>query len=411
MALIGLAATQTAANAAAPAASAAQQAILRQHLVKTANWRRILWTKPPRVEGALHALHAHPTTGAGRTVPYWTTTITSPLDGNTYQASMVGSSPYEVRPHNTNIAYVPIVVRIHLGGFVLDPTVPGLCDTQSPAYRFFNSPLFRPTTFISNGVNVSNVKGGAQLISAFQRANFWKAAKGTDFGVTFVPSRSTPIVVDWYPSNPSDGVVGVPSDCSPALVPAPLVEINEFDAELQAIAAAYAKPSQVPVTLAVDTAIYVGVTSQCCVLGYHNAIPVFGGTQLYAVGAYFDTNQAFGPHFADITVWAHELGELVDDPFVQSIPTVPGGDNNGLTPSWGHTGQVYGCQNNLEVGDPLTPDQEGDFVNYAIPGYGGFTYHTQDLAFHDWFYRTASSSTGGKGSFIGNFGAGQPTLC
>jgi hypothetical protein len=136
-----------------------------------------------------------------------------------------------------------------------------------------------------------------------------------------------------------------------------------------------------------------------------------GGTQLYAVGAYFDTNSVFGPHFADTTVWAHELGELIDDPFVQSIPGAPGGTANDTTPSWGHTGQVSGCQTNLEVGDPLTPDQGGHFPNFPVVGVGGFVYHYQDLAFHDWFYRTPSSSTGGKYSFAGEFSGNAGSLC
>jgi len=324
---------------------------------------------------------------------------------------MVGSSPYASTPVNTNVTYVPVAVRIHLAGFTLDPTAVSHCDTQSPARRFFNSPIFRPNTFISNGVNVSSsVPGGTQLISAFQRANFWNAiGHGGSYGVTLVPSRLDTIVVDWFPTDPLDFVSNVPDNCGGTTQLA-VVNINEFNDELLSIAATYAKSNQVPVSLAVDTAIYVGPnTNNCCVLGYHNAIPVPGGTQLYAVGAYFDTNSVFGPDFADTTIWAHELGELIDDPFVQSIPGAPGGTTNDLTPAWGHTGQVGGCQNNLEVGDPLTPDQGGHFGNFPVVGVGGFVYHYQDLAFHDWFYRTASTSTGASGSFRGNLaGGGQP---
>jgi hypothetical protein len=260
-------------------------------------------------------------------------------------------------------------------------------------------------------VDVSRVPGGTQLISAFQRANFWHAVHDTFYGVTLIPTRFQPIVVDWTPTNPSDFVAGIPDSCG-GTTPVPFVNINEFNDELLSIAAAYARPNQIPVTLAVDTAIYVGSnTNNCCVLGYHNAVPVPGGTQVYAVGAYFDNNNAFGPHFADTTVWAHELGELVDDPFVQSIPGVPGGDNNDLTPSWGPSGQQFGCQNNLEVGDPLTPDQVGSYGNFPVVGAGGFVYHYQDLAFHDWFYRTPSSSTGGKFSFAGTFTQSAGALC
>jgi hypothetical protein len=390
--------------------------------VDTRRWKPMMPHVPPTARGRLRRLGrpgglTPSIPGPGLTVPYWTTQITSPLDHNTYNVSMVGSSPYAPTPTNTNVTYVPAVVRIHLGGLVLNPTVPSpsygnptpgkTCDAQSPSQRFFNSPIFRPTTFTSNGVPVSQI-GGSQLESAFQRANFWSAVHGTQYGVTLIPSRIQPIVVDWTPTNPSDFVAGIPDNCG-GLAAVAVVNINEFNDELLAIAAAYAKSNQVPVTLGVDTAIYVGgSTNNCCVLGYHNAVPVAGGTQLYAVGAYFDTNSVFGPGFADTVVWSHELSELIDDPFVQSIPTVPGGFANDLTPPWGGTGQVGGCQNNLETGDPLSPGEIGNYPAHPVVGVGGFVYHYQDLAFHDWFYRTPSSSTGGKFSFTGTFTRDPP---
>ncbi|MEO9213999.1 MAG: hypothetical protein ABI242_12770 [Caulobacteraceae bacterium] len=398
-AVAGLTIAAAPAPAAAPKAAAAALPKIDTH-----HWRPMLFAAPPTADH--RARLRMRATMAGVTVPYWSTQITSPLDHQTYDVSMVGSSPYDAHPHNTNVTYVPVVLRIHLGGQVLDPTAVSHCDTQSPARRFFNSPLFRPNTFVSNGVNVSAVPGGTQIISAYQRANFWNSVKGTTYGVTLIPSRLDPIVVDWFPQNPQDSVGTVPDNCGGQTLVA-FTEINEFDAELQTVAATYAQPNQIPTTLANDVAIYIGSPGNCCVLGYHNAIPVAGGTQLYAVGAYFDTIHAFGPHFADTTVWVHELGELIDDPFVQSINGVPGGVNNDLTPAWGHTGQVGGCQNNLENGDPLTPDQGGNFPNYGVTGTGGYVYHYQDLAFHDWFYRTPSSSTGGKYSFVGNFSGVQ----
>ena len=73
---------------------------------------------------------------------------------------------------------------------------------------------------------------------------------------------------------------------------------------------------------------------------------------------------------------------------------------------------MFGCQNNLEAGAPLTPDQAGNFPNFGVRGLGGYIYHYQDLPFHDWFYRTPSTSTGGSGSFQGLLaGGGQPTIC
>lgn len=414
---LGLAAAAMIAGAASAGeiSDAAKAQYLNSHRANARAWRPMVLSKPPAsaraaaVKAGVRAAYA-PIIGTGTTVPYWTTTIKSPLDGNTYTVSMVGSSPYAPKPVNTNVTYVPVAIRIHLSGFTLDPTANSHCDTQSPATRFFNSPIFKPNAFTSNGENVSGGFAPQQLISAFQRANFWKAVKNTSYGVTLVPSQANTIVVDWYPADPLDFVAGVPDNCG-GVTPVALVNINEFNTELLTIAATYAKPNQVPTTLANDVAIYVGGnTNNCCVLGYHNAVPVPGGTQLYAIGAYFDTNQVFQGRFPDITVWSHELGELIDDPFVQSIPGAPGGTANDLTPAWGDTGQVpgppKGCQNNLEVGDPLTPAQLGNFGVYPVTGVGHFVYHYQDLAFHDWFYRTPSTSTGGSGSFKGNLAGG-----
>ena len=319
---------------------------------------------------------------------------------------MVGGSPYAASPSNTLVPYVPVVLRIHLKGYVIDPTVVSHCDTQSASTRFFNSPMFQPVAAItSNGVNVA-APGGSQLLSGFQRANFWNAVKGTNYGVTLTPTRSSAIVVDWSPTNRRDTIVTVSDNCG-GHIPLAEIEINELDAELQKVAQTYANPTQIPMTLVSDTAIYQTTTSNCCILGYHNAISLSTGIQTYAVGAYYTSNNVFGPAFADITIWTHELSELMDDPFVQAIPSVPGGTSNDLTPAWGHTGQVSTCQNNLETGDPLTPGQAGNFGNYPITGVGGFVYHYQDLGFHDWYYRTASSSTGGKYSFAGNFSTVQ----
>jgi hypothetical protein len=374
-------------------------------------WKPRFFVTPPGQVGR-HGLEdqRQRASGPGTTIPFWTNTIKSPLNGRTYTYSMVGSSPYVASPANTNVTYVPVVLRITLDGVTLDPTKTSNCDTESPATRFFNSPLFQPLTVMSNGVTVSNPNGGSQLISAFQRANYWNVVQGTDYGVTLVPSQSQPIVVDWSPTDPNDEVTEVADNCG-GMTPVMVLNINEVDSELRSIAKKYSQPSDVPTTLLDDVAIYVGSgTNNCCVLGYHNAVKVTGGTQVYAVGAYFDTNAVFGPDFADTTVWAHELGELINDPFVQSIPGVPGGHNNGLTPVWGQTGQTYGCQNNLEVGDPLTPDQVGYFHTNPITGVGGFVYHYQDLAFHDWFFRTPSTGAGGLYSFVGNFTHAAPPL-
>jgi len=80
---------------------------------------------------------------------------------------------------------------------------------------------------------------------------------------------------------------------------------------------------------------------------------------------------------------SHEVAEWMNDPF-----------GNNPTKPWGNIGQVSGCQNNLEVGDPLTGTGITDTLN-------GKTYHLQELAFFSWFYHS-SPSLGANGWFSSN---------
>jgi hypothetical protein len=104
----------------------------------------------------------------------------------------------------------------------------------------------------------------------------------------------------------------------------------------------------------------------------------------------WDITGDFGPTVADASVASHEIAEFMDDP----LGTNP-------TPAWGNVGQVSGCQNNLEVGDPLTGTP---LLSYML---SGKTYHVQELAFFSWYYNsngTPSLGAGGKFSSNGTFG-------
>lgn len=373
---------------------------------------------PPRASGDAILKRIGAAGSLGTSLPYWTTTITSPLNGTAYTVSMLGSSPYAATPSNTTIIYVPVVVRVNSKGYTFDPTATAHCDTQSAESRFFASPLFVATTypaagpgFASNGVNVAaGVSAGAlQLESAFQRANFWQAVQGSAYGVTLAPSTTTPTVISYTTTNANDAVVQVASPCGGAAINLAEVSYTEWDALVQKIAKAYASPTTIPIVLTYDVAFYQGSTPKngnCCILGYHNAVawPIGSssptGTLVYAEAAY--TDAGVFTNASDISPWSHELAEMIDDPFGQLIAGAPGGAANDTTPAWGGVGQVLqgSCQNNLEPGDPLTG------THLAITGANGFVYHFQDLAFHDWFFRTSPyTGAGAKGSFQGTFGA------
>jgi hypothetical protein len=331
-----------------------------------------------------------------RTIPFWRAHITSPLRAQDFSYDMVGNTPYAA-PSRAVIPYVPIVARVHFqDGTVLDPTQPGNCDPVSPAVRFMNSPLFQPAVFTSNGVNVSaGVRGGTQLTSAFQRANFWSNVQRTQFGVALTPAHS-PIVVDVLAPARASQVFSFPITCPNGTMPTinlGTIDINTYDGIVQNLIAKYARSDQFPIVLTYNIVQTIG--GGCCVIGYHNAVAVATGTQTYAVGAYTDAVFS-APQIHDIYAWSHEMSEWLDDPFVQAL--VNGGNLNNTTPPWGHTGQVSGCQTNLETGDPLT-----GVGSFEIQGAGGFLYSFQDEAFHDWFYRTPSTGTGGMFSFEGTF--------
>jgi hypothetical protein len=319
---------------------------------------------------------------AGTTIPFFTGSVMSPLDGNTYQYSLVGRDPTKSNT-TTQVSFVPIILVITFAdGTVLDPTQPGCNDSLSVANRFFQGPNFVATPLTSNGVNV----GRTQVNDAFQRAEFWTILKGHNYHTALVPATS-PIVVNVNAPRGSKTVGGVCSGTGHRIG-----EINffKYDSIVTNLATTYATTTQVPVILSYNTFETFG---GCCILGYHNAFarPVGAaiGTQVYAVGAYNDPGIFGTTPIEDIHAWTHEIGELLNDPFI-----------NNATPAWGHVGQVGGCQNNLEVGDPLTG------TAFTL-NYNGFTYHPQELAFFDWFFRTPSSGTGGKFSFEGTFTSSQ----
>lgn len=98
----------------------------------------------------------------------------------------------------------------------------------------------------------------------------------------------------------------------------------------------------------------------CCIGGYHSANGAQPGGHTYAHATYVDSLGSFSQ---DVSALSHEIGEWVDDPFV----------NN----------HVHCNDNNiLEVGDPL----EGN-ANYGAYPYtlNGFTYNLQSLLFIGYF--------------------------
>lgn len=323
-------------------------------------------------------------------LPMWSYSITSTRDGGNYSGVMVGASPYTSNATTTITSQViPIIFTI--GSTVFNPTkADSTCEGgKVPLTLFKQSPIFAKAAFTLNGVSV----GKDQYVDAFQRANFWGpvTADGGKYHTNLKLVSLPAIKV-----NPgANGAIVYTGGCE-ALGG---VDINWWDnyvtgTLIPSLAAKGVGPTTLPIFMMYNVVMYDTFPSNCCYLGYHGAIgsPV----QTYSP-LEFDSTGAFdsGDGWRDTYAAAHEVGEWMDDPL-----------GNNLTPAWGHTGQVSGCQNNLEVGDPLSGTNA---ITKTMPN--GFTYHLQELAFYSWFYSAPSIGAGGLFSDNGTFAADAGAVC
>jgi hypothetical protein len=343
---------------------------------------------------------AAPDVALASTLPMWNYTIVSPLDGNTYSGSMVGSSPFYRGARTTNIPtyLVPLIIKTPDGG-TFDPTALDGCDTGggSPFSQVLGSPVFQSSLYTINGISL----GTGQYVDEFQRANFYEAnvsMTGDSYHTALSPITTLPAQTVNIPANEGEswnlnrcGNLGV-------------IDFSTFNSiivntVIPSLASQGVSPTSFPVFVMHDVVMGDPGDSpfqNCCVIGFHGASG--SPTQTYAVADY-DTTGIF-PSSPSVAPVSHEVAEWMDDPF---------GTNP--TPAWGNVGQVSGCQSNLEVGDPLSGTLFSESGNTGILMPNGISYYPQELAFFSWFYRESPSmGAGGVYSDSGTFKSGQQ-LC
>jgi hypothetical protein len=326
----------------------------------------------------------------------WNYSITSPVDGRSYSGSMVGASPFFNGARTTNIPtmVIPLIVNMPDGG-VFDPTVVDSCaPTGTPFAQVLESPIFQPFTYFMNGISV----GSGQYIDEYQRANFFNpnvSTTGDSYHNVLNPVTTLAPYTINIPAN--QGASWSLGGCGKLGV----LDFNSFysiltNSVLPALAAQGVGPGNFPHFVLHDVVMANPGTSpqqNCCIIGFHGALgfPV----QTYSVADY-DTTRLFSGA-PDIAATSHEVGEWMDDPF---------GSNP--TPSWGHIGQVSGCQSNLENGDPLSGSLYSQSGHTGITMPNSVTYHPQELAFYSWFFRqNPSIGAGGKYSNSGTLTSTQ----
>ena len=340
-------------------------------------------------------------------LPLFTFDVESDRDGVNYTGVIVGADPFS--KHGDKAAHVktfiiPVILTTNTVGTGLDKngmitTAPGVttfdptqndnaclvAPNNNPLKLFQHSPMFDNYDISVGGVDL----GHTQYIDAFQRAEFWNVLGEDgreDYHLLLDPIKTlSPVFINV----PADSGITLPPEFG-ACGPFGVVDIDFFDAYLNATVLPALQPQvnagNFPIFMLYNSVLaakpITDIFVTCCFLGYHGttgSVPI----QTYSPSD-FDTTGLFGSTQGDSNTLSHEVGEWANDPF-----------GNNATPAWGHTGQVAGCQNNLEVGDPLSG------TNFSpIGGRNGFTYHLQELAFFSWFF--TSQSIGIHGWFSDN---------
>jgi len=343
--------------------------------------------------------------------PNWSFSITSSRDGKTYSGTMVGGSPLAGGGSSTTVPLkvIPVIVKtVALGtavssngiitvatGATTDKTTfsPTAVDNSClakpnniPATVFKQSPLFNNADFNYGGTDV----GTTQATDAFQRANFWGTINRATYHVDLTDTQ-LPAVTLTVPA-PKNGVGGLALDLPNLLVGGACGRIALVDGNTignflgNVLSALLTKgtvgPTNLPAFMFYNAAITAGDPTNlanCCIGGFHGAVNI--GTTANPIAQTFsvfdfDMTGLF-LNDSDTATASHEIAEWVDDPL-----------GNNPTPLWGHVGQVGGCANNLEVGDPLSGTEA---PRIAMPN--GFTYHLQELAFFSWFFGAANGGS------------------
>jgi hypothetical protein len=375
--------------------------------IQPGQMKALTWTKPSQLTPEELASMAK----TQPTLPFWSYSLTSPRDGNTYTGVVVGNDPRKPSSGQAEIPaqIVPFIIVTNLivtsinpdgsyntvpGQTVFDPTVADsnclTAPNDVPLTLTQQSPIFKSAHFIMGGTDV----GTTQYGNAFQRANFWNIIKRNKYGVLLKPVTTLdPIVLNI----PAASGVALPPDLLGVCGPIGEIDLFYLDAliDQQILPLLYLQgvnSTTLPIPLMYNTVMSFGTPTffNCCVLGYHGS----SGLQTYTP-VRFDSTGAAGPADLDIEVLSHEIGEWINDPY---------GAN--YTPAWGHTGQVSGCQNNMEVGDPLSGT---DLPLVTMPN--GFSYHLQELAFFSWFFGGDSLGVNGWYSDNGTFLTDAGPVC
>jgi hypothetical protein len=292
-------------------------------------------------------------------LPNWTGSF---KDGpSTYCYQMIGAAPKKTAPDTTLTTQIYAYKLKFSNGEVFDPTaIDKNCDSVSPYTRLVDSPLYNAAPIVNGKVSLGTIQyEDAQSVGEWYK--FVKAAKSY---AIILKDSGKPVVLSLSVPASEGSTKSITGFCNGDIG---LVDLNWLASQINT---AQWSVKHVSVVLLWDVVQTSG--GGCCIGGYHSFYQNREG-QNGVAGVMTISNPGLfsASGITDINIPTHEFGEAINDPF---------GDNT--VPAWGHTGQQPNCQNNLEVGDPLTGTVYGGGKGIKLKG---FTYHPQELVYFNWF--------------------------
>jgi len=294
-----------------------------------------------------------------KSFPHFNSSFT--YQGVKYPFTMVGYQPKSGRTTSVRSAIIPLRMRFLY--FEQD----AVFEPGKAVRNIVKSPMYQDARF-ANGVG----QFGDQL----QRATFWnKMDPGRQWHVRMASPRvldTVEVIVE-----PDVGELIQLGDTPDTIIGN--VRFGFMDAIIHTILQFVdVDPDELPIFVTYD--VFADA------LGYHDAFAVGKGGGNDALQTLIYTSwleqDLVGDLLADVSTFNHELGEWLNDPYV-----------NNIVPTWNYP-NIDVCSFNpfLEVGDP-----QGNGPNYftfpTVPiRLNGFTYHFQDLVMLPWFTGEVPSS-------------------
>jgi hypothetical protein len=289
---------------------------------------------------------------AGTGLPSWNGSFKH--GGKTYKYVMVGTDPTKgAVKTSVPVFIVPLKLTFADSGTVFDASAPMIGLTQSALAAVQASPIISKARFKAGTVNV----GTTQYVDAFQRANFWKSvgSASSNYHVLLAPPTVLPTQSYDVPKNIGQTIPGVGGHKRGILDP------NGSWIGANITAKIFKDFPQIT-----PGALTIFLTYNVFPSGAYGFHDIYGTSPLTALTyTYVSYLEPYSqPIDADISTLAHEIGEWVDDPYV-----------NNNTP----------CGTLLEVGDPLNT------AIFTVKS-NGQTWHPQDLAMLGYFSYDSSQS-------------------